>query len=312
MYRLLYINMHIHLLGTGAGGGFPQWNCNCHNCKRLRDGTIKSRARTQSSITISSDGVHWVLFNASPDIRAQVEAFKPLQPSRAIRDTGISAIVLCDAQIDHTTGLIILREHDKAWDVYCTAAVHEDLTTGYPLFNILSHFRGVNWHEITTDQATFTIPKIDHLKFTAVPLKSEAPPFSPRRHNTVLGDNIGFKIADEQTGKTLFYAPGLGEVEEHVLKYMADADCVLIDGTMWTNDEMSKAGINDKLASEMGHLDQSSEHGIMNLIKPLTKPRKILIHINNTNPILDEQSKEYQTLTDAGIEVSYDGMDIHL
>jgi len=304
--------MHIHLLGTGAGGGFPQWNCNCHNCSRLRKGEIKSSARTQSSITISGNGEDWVLFNASPDIRAQIESFPPLQPVRKVRDTGICSIVLCDAQIDHTTGLIIMREHDKPWDVYCTAAVHEDMTSGYPIFNMLSHFRGVNWHEIKTDESSFTIPKADNLIFTAVPLKSEAPPFSPHRHNTVPGDNVGFKVEDTSTGKYLFYAPGLGEIEEHVLRYMDNADCILIDGTVWTNTEMANEGISDKLASEMGHLDQSSENGIMNTLKPLKKPRKILIHINNTNPILDEDSPERKELEQAGIEVSYDGMDIHL
>ena len=133
--------MHIHLLGTGAGGGFPQWNCNCHNCSRLRKGEIKSSARTQSSITINGNGEDWVLFNASPDIRAQIESFPPLQPARKVRDTGICSIVLCDAQIDHTTGLIIMREHDKPWDVYCTASVHEDMTTGYPIFNPKSFSR---------------------------------------------------------------------------------------------------------------------------------------------------------------------------
>ena len=304
--------MHIHLLGTGAGGGFPQWNCNCNNCKRLRRGEIKSSPRTQSSITVSADGVNWVLFNASPDIRAQLEAFPPMQPARAVRDTGICAIVLADAQIDHTTGLIILREHNKPWDVYCTASVHEDLTTGYPLFNVLSHFRGVNWHEVKTDQSPFTIPEADGLRFTAVPLKSEAPPFSPHRHNTVPGDNVGFRIEDLNTGKNLFYAPGLGMVEDHVVNYMENADCILVDGTVWTNNEMSNEGISDKLASEMGHLDQSSENGIMNMLKPLKKPRKILIHINNTNPILDEESPERAILDKAGIEVSYDGMDIQL
>lgn len=304
--------MHIRLLGTGAGGGFPQWNCNCRNCKGLRQGTIKSSARTQSSITVSANGEDWVLFNASPDIRAQIESFPPLQPARAVRDTGICAIVLCDAQIDHTTGLIILREHDKPWDIYCTAAAHEDLTTGYPLFNVLGHFRGVNWHEVKTDKEPYTIPRAEGLEFTAVPLKSEAPPYSPHRHKTVPGDNVGYRIKDLKTGKNLFYAPGLGAVEDHVLEYMKDADCVLVDGTVWTNTEMSNEGISDKLASEMGHLDQSSEQGIMSMLKTLEKPRKILIHINNTNPILDEDSPERAMLNEAGIEVSYDGMDIHL
>lgn len=304
--------MQIHLLGTGAGGGFPQWNCNCDNCKRLRAGTINSTARTQSSITVSGNGEDWVLFNASPDIRAQIESFPPLQPARKVRDTGICSIILCDGQIDHTTGLIILREHDKPWDVYCTESVHEDMTTGYPIFNILGHFRGVNHHEVKTDQTPFTIPKADNLVFTAVPLKSEAPPYSPHRHNTVPGDNIGFRVEDTSTGKNLFYAPGLGIIEDHVLEYMADADVLLVDGTMWTNDEMSKHGISNKLASEMGHLDQSSKGGIKETLDSLNKPRKILIHINNTNPILDEDSEERRILNDSGIEVSYDGMHIEI
>ncbi|MAS82622.1 MAG: pyrroloquinoline quinone biosynthesis protein PqqB [Legionellales bacterium] len=304
--------MHIHLLGTGAGGGFPQWNCNCDNCKRLRLGTIKSSSRTQSSITISGNDVDWVLFNASPDIRAQIESFPPLQPARKVRDTGICSIILCDGQIDHATGLIILREHDKPWDVYCTESVYEDMTTGYPIFNILGHFRGVNWHEVSTKQTSFTIPKADNLVFTAVPLKSEAPPYSPHRHNTVPGDNVGYKVEDTSTGKNLFYAPGLGVIEDHVYEYMAKADVILVDGTVWTNDEMSRHGISDKLASEMGHLDQSSKGGIKDTLNSLEKPRKILIHINNTNPILDEDSAERKQLNDLGIEVSYDGMDIHL
>jgi pyrroloquinoline quinone biosynthesis protein B len=143
-------------------------------------------------------------------------------------------------------------------------------------------------------------------------LKSEAPPFSPHRHNTVPGDNVGFRVEDSSSGKNLFYAPGLGVIEDRVLEYMQDADVVLIDGTVWTNDEMSRYGINEKTASEMGHLDQSSKGGIMETLNSLSKPRKILIHINNTNPILDEESDERKVLNDAGIEVSHDGMDIHL
>lgn len=304
--------MRIHILGSGAGGGFPQWNCNCHNCRRLRAGEMQGSARTQSSITVSANGTDWILFNASPDIRAQLASFPPMQPGRAVRDTGIAAIILCDAQIDHTTGLMMLREHTKPWEVYCSRAVHDDLTTGYPLFSVLGHFRGLNWHEIKTDQSTFTIPQAEELVFTGVPLKSEAPPYSPHRHNTVPGDNMGFRIEDTRSGRNLFYAPGLGVMESHVLDYMKDADCILVDGTVWTNDEMSHEGISDKLASEMGHLDQSSEGGIMAMLRPLTKPRKILIHINNTNPILDEASAERAALTAAGIEVAYDGMDINL
>jgi pyrroloquinoline quinone biosynthesis protein B len=304
--------MLIHILGSGAGGGFPQWNCNCSNCQGVRSGSIKATPRTQSSIAISANGEDWVLFNASPDIRAQLEAFPTLQPGRTIRDTAIRAILLVDAQIDHTTGLLLLREHTEPWDVYCTEAVQEDLTSGYPIFNILGHFRGVNWHEVKTDESTFTIPGIEGLIFTAVPLKSEAPPYSPHRHNTVPGDNIGVRVENTASGRNLFYAPGLGSMEPHILPYMEQADVVLVDGTLWTDNEMIQAGISKKLGSEMGHLDQSGEGGIIEILSNLTKPRKILIHINNTNPILVDDSPQRLALTEAGIEVSADGMQLEL
>jgi pyrroloquinoline quinone biosynthesis protein B len=304
--------MFVHVLGSGAGGGFPQWNCNCVNCKGVREGTIKASRRTQSSIAISANGIDWILFNASPDIKKQLDDFPALQPARTVRDTAISAIVITDAQIDHVTGLLTLREHNKPWDIYTTEAVRSDLTSGFPVFNILGHFRGINHHEIATDQSSFTIPSAEGLIFTAVPLKSEAPPYSPHRHNTVPGDNIGMKIEDTRTGKNLFYAPGLGEAEPHVLEYMRNADCVLVDGTVWTDDEMSHEGISNKRAQEMGHLDQSSKGGIMDILKGMEKPRKFLIHINNTNPILNEESPQRKTLEAAGIEVSYDGMELEL
>ncbi|EEF79428.1 pyrroloquinoline quinone biosynthesis protein PqqB [Methylophaga thiooxydans] len=304
--------MFVHVLGSGAGGGFPQWNCNCVNCKGVREGTVKASPRTQSSIAVSADGKDWVLFNTSPDIKKQLDDFPALQPAREVRDTAITAIVITDAQIDHATGMLTLREHNKPWEVYTTKAVYEDLTTGFPVFNILGHFRGINHHEIATDQSSFTIPTADGLIFTAVPLKSEAPPYSPHRHNTVPGDNIGIKIEDTRTGRNLFYAPGLGVAEPHVLEYMSNADAVLVDGTVWTDDEMSNEGISDKRAQEMGHLDQSSEGGIMSILNAMQKPRKILIHINNTNPILNEESAQRQILNKAGIELAYDGMDIEL
>ncbi|MBL1457394.1 MULTISPECIES: pyrroloquinoline quinone biosynthesis protein PqqB [unclassified Methylophaga] len=304
--------MHIHVMGSGAGGGFPQWNCNCINCKGVREGTVKASRRTQSSIAISSDGVDWILFNASPDIKKQMDDFPALQPAREVRDTAIKAILITDAQIDHVTGLLTLREHNKPWDIYCTEAVHDDLTTGFPVFNILGHFRGINWHEIKTDLESFTIPAAPGLIFTAVPLKSEAPPYSPHRHNTVPGDNVGIRVEDTRTGKNVFYAPGLGVVEDHVLEFMRNADVVLVDGTVWTDDEMSKEGISDKRAQEMGHINQSEDGGTISFLNSMERPRKILIHINNTNPILNEESAERQVLNNAGIELAYDGMDIEL
>ncbi len=305
--------MYIQILGSGAGGGFPQWNCNCPNCHRFRTGEINARARSQSSIAVSANGTDWVLFNASPDIRSQLAAFPAMQPARAVRDTAICAIVLMDAQIDHTTGLMMLREHKKPLVVYCTNMVYQDLTTGYPLFRVLEHYCGVDWHTIPVSGTDyFTVSKAPGLRFTAIPLRSEAPPYSPHRHNPHRGDNIGMRIEDTATGKSLFYAPGLGEVNAEISDHMQRTDCVLVDGTVWADDELEQHGISTRRASEMGHLQLSGDHGMLSHLQHLSRPRRILIHINNTNPILDEDSREHQAVQAAGVEIAYDGMRIEL
>ena len=304
--------MKIRVLGAAAGGGFPQWNCNCPNCSGLRRGTIRATARTQSSIAVSSDDVNWVLFNASPDLLAQIKAFPALQPGRAIRDTGIRAIVLIDGQIDHTTGLLMLRE-GKPLEIYCTDMVHEDLTTGNPLFKILGHYCGVNWHPLRLGNDTqFQIPGVGQLSFSAVPLKSKAPPYSPHRENPHQGDNVGMRITDQLSGRSLFYAPGLGEIEPHLYPLIAAADAIMVDGTFWTDDEMIAMGISTKTARSIGHLPQSGPNGMIEVLKPLKASKKILIHINNTNPILDEDSPQRAQLNANGIEVAFDGMEFEI
>ena len=302
--------MKILVLGSAAGGGFPQWNCNCRNCAGVRDGSLRTRARTQSSIAVSANGSDWVLFNASPDLLTQIRANPALQPGRALRDTGIAGVVLIDAQIDHTTGLLMLRE-GKPLPVWCTPQVREDLTTGNPIFNVLSHFCTVNWQpvQVTPPQA-FAVPGAAGLRFTPVPLSSKAPPYSPHRHDPHPGDNIGVLIEDAASGRKVFYAPGFGAMEPHLEPFLADSDCVLLDGTFWTDDEMIRLGISTKTAREIGHLPQSGPDGMMALLGRYAKPRKVLIHINNTNPILDEDSPERAALTAAGIEVAFDGMAI--
>ncbi|WP_434152083.1 pyrroloquinoline quinone biosynthesis protein PqqB [Methylocaldum gracile subsp. desertum] len=304
--------MKVRVLGAGAGGGFPQWNCNCHNCSRLRQGQVKAKSRTQSSIAVSSDNENWVLFNASPDIRTQLEAFQAVHPRHGIRDSGIKAIVLIDSQIDHTTGLLMLRESTRPLDIYCSEMVKQDLSTGFPVFEMLEHYCGVNHHSTPLDGSGFAIPGIHDLKFYTHSLKSKAPPYSPHRHDPHEGDNIGVIIEQISSGKKLYYAPGLGEIEPHVFAAMQQADCMLVDGTFWQEDEMGRAGICDKLARDMGHLPQSGSDGMIEVLKNAPKARKILIHINNTNPILDEDSPERKTLTEAGIEVACDGMEIDL
>jgi pyrroloquinoline quinone biosynthesis protein B len=304
--------MHIKVLGSAAGGGFPQWNCNCPNCDGVRKGTIRARPRTQSSIAVSAEGTDWVLFNASPDLLAQFRAAPELQPARAIRDTAVRAIILIDAQIDHTTGLLMMRE-GAPLEIHCTEMVREDLTSGNPLFRILDHYCGVRWHAIAADgDSTFAVSGAAGLAFTAVPLKSKAPPYSPHRDDPHQGDNIGVRIVDQASGKALFYAPGVGEIEPHLAPFLAEADCLMIDGTFWTEDELVRLDISKKRARDMGHLPQSGRGGMIDVLKPLKAARKILIHINNTNPILNEDSAERRTLDAAAIEVAYDGMEIEL
>jgi pyrroloquinoline quinone biosynthesis protein B len=307
--------LRIRVLGSAAGGGFPQWNCNCRNCDGLRKGSLRAQARTQSSIALSADGAGsagWVLFNASPDLLAQYKAFPELQPGRAIRDTAIRSIVLMDAQVDHTAGLLMLRE-GRPLEIYCTDMVCEDLSTGNPLFRILEHYCGVHWHRLPVEAGNrFSVLGAGALSFTTVPLKSKAPPYSPHRNDPRDGDNIGLRIADPRSGKVLFYAPGLGEIEPRLKPFLEEADCLLVDGTFWTDDEMIRLGVSHKSARNIGHLPQSGPGGMLEVLAPLKASRKILIHINNTNPILDEDSAERRVLERAGIEVAVDGMEIQL
>ncbi len=305
--------MHCQVLGSAAGGGFPQWNCNCPNCDGLRKGTIRAVARTQSSIAVSGDGSDWVLINASPDVLQQIRSFAPLQPGRSLRDTGIRAVLLMDAQVDHTTGLFMLREHREPLQVWCTPQVREDLTTGNPIFNLLGHYCGVDWRPLPLDPGGFEIPGVAGLRLATLPLSSKAPPYSPHREDPQPGDNVGLVIADSRSGASLFYAPGLGRMEAHVWTAMQQADCVLVDGTLWTEDEMIRLGASRKLSRDMGHLPQTGAGGMIEWLDRLPRTtRRVLIHINNTNRILDEDSQERALLAAHDIEVAHDGLAIEL
>ncbi len=304
--------MRILVLGSGAGGGFPQWNCNCPNCAGLRAGTIQGRPRTQSSLAITDGGPAWLLVNASPDLRAQLEASPALQPARSVRDTAIAAVLIVDAQVDHSTGLMTLREHTRPLPVYCTPSVHDDLTRGYPLLRVLEHFCGVDWRPVDAiGRRPFRVPELPGIEIEPVPLPGEAPPYSPRRHDPAEDDNIGLSFLDLASGRRCFYAPGVGAWSDRVEEEARRADCVLIDGTLWKDDELSARGAAHKSGLEMGHLAQSGRDGTLARLESL-ESRRILIHINNTNPILDEASPERAALDRAGIEVAYDGMEIVL
>lgn len=303
--------MYIYVLGSAAGGGFPQWNCNCPNCHGVRTGTIQAKARTQSSIAVSENGTDWVLLNASPDIRQQLFEFKAAQPARKLRDTGITSVILMDSQLDHTTGLLTLRE-GCPMNVWCTEMVHQDLTSGFPVFNMLKHWNGgLQYNEINPKQA-FKIDGFENLEFLPLIIKSAAPPYSPHRNDPHDGDNIALIIKDHKTQKQLFYAPGLGKIDDQIKQIMQSSDCVMIDGTLWTDDEMQQTGVGTKTGREMGHLYISGEGGSLSYLNQLSTPKKVLIHINNTNPILNEDSAQFAELKANGVEVAYDGMQIEL
>lgn len=303
--------MYIYVLGSAAGGGFPQWNCNCPNCHGVRTGTINAKPRTQSSIAVSENGVDWILLNASPDIRQQLFEFKAAQPARKLRDTGITSVILMDSQLDHTTGLLTLRE-GCPMNVWCTEMVHQDLTSGFPVFNMLKHWSGgLQYHEINPKHA-FKIDGFENLEFLPLIIKSAAPPYSPHRHDPHDGDNIALIIKDNKTQKQLFYAPGLGKIDDQIMQIMQSSDCVMIDGTLWTDDEMQQTGVGTKTGREMGHLYISGEGGSLSYLNQLSTPKKVLIHINNTNPILNENSSQFAELKANGVEVAYDGMQIEL
>ena len=310
--------MKILVLGSGAGGGFPQWNCNCANCAGQRSGRIRASERTQSSIAVSADGQSWVLLNASPDIGSQIRRHPQLHPRHGLRDTPIKAVVLMDAQIDHVTGLLGLRE-GPCIELYATRCVFEDLTSGLPLLDVLQHYCGTRWHPLAIDGARtrfeFEIEAAPNLRFTALAIPGKAPPYSPHRREQVVGDNIALRIVDNATGASAFYSPGLAHIGEQELAWLGAADCVLVDGTFWRHDEMQRAGLGTKSAADMGHLSQQGEAGqpgMLDALRGAGAARKVLIHINNSNPILDEDSAPRRTLDSLGIEVAHDGMEIAL
>ncbi len=306
--------MRITVLGSAAGGGFPQWNCNCTNCSGVRDGRLRCKPRTQSSIFLRADsGVEGVLFNASPDILEQIRSNPVLQPARALRDSAIAAVVLMDGQVDHATGLFMLRERSTPLPLWCTDPVAQDLTEGNPVLKVLGHYCGVDRRTIPLDGSAFEVPGVAGLQFRALPLSSKAAPYSPHRDAPVPGDNIGMRVHDPASGKTLFYAPGLGAISAGVYDAMCSADAVMVDGTFWTNDEMPRLGLGHKTARDIGHLPQSGAGGMLEWLGRLPPhTRRMLIHINNTNPILNEDSPERAQLARAGVEVCEDGMAVQL
>jgi pyrroloquinoline quinone biosynthesis protein B len=290
----------VHVLGSAAGGGIPQWNCNCPNCRAARTSKNSNLRRTQSSIAVSADDKNWILFNASPDLCSQAAAFPQLTPDgNKLRGTNIAAVVLTDGELDHVTGLLSLRENKKL-RLVCTKTVEELLTKKFPLLPVLKNYCDVR-------VSNFPV-RIAALRISALDFGSKSPPYAPQVKQG--GLVVGLRI--ESAKKSVAYLPGLPAVTAEVAKFIAGCDCLLVDGTFWTEREMVSLGLAKRSAGDMGHVPISGPRGTLKWLQSLKIPRKIYIHINNTNPILRAASRKRKAVAQAGVEVAHDGMDIRL
>jgi pyrroloquinoline quinone biosynthesis protein B len=292
--------VQIRILGSAAGGGVPQWNCNCPNCRAAR----KSRSfLSQSSALVSEDGKNWILLNASPDLTFQLASFPRLYSSgKKSRSSPISAVVLTDGEIDHVTGLLSLREH-KSLQLVCTAAVKSLLTDSLGLLPALEKYTRIQ-------HKAFPV-RIAGIKISALALATDkAPRYAPRfrRHGSV----VALRLEGIHSQRSCVYLPGLPDITRELDEWIAGCDCLLVDGTFWSDREMISLGLSKRTARDMGHVAIDGKDGSLAWLRQLKIPRKIYTHINNSNPILRRGSSERRTVERAGIEISHDQMAIRL
>jgi len=297
--------MWVRVLGSAAGGGFPQWNCTCPPCRAVRDGSRPARSRTQSSIAVSPDRRRWFLFNASPDIQAQIESVPALHPVSG-REVPLQAVLLTDAELDHTLGLLLLREGHGLL-LHATEAVYDTLYDGTSLLRTLEAYCPVKWQPVVPGA---DVPLGEGLSYRAfdVPTTKRAR-FGPA---AATGRVVGYRLTDERSGRALVYLPGAQELTAAVRAELADCACLLVDGTCWRDDELIRLGLAGKTAREMGHLPIGGPGGSLEQLSPLAIEHKIYIHINNTNPILLEDAPERRIVEEYGMEVAADGLELQI
>jgi pyrroloquinoline quinone biosynthesis protein B len=303
--------MWVKILGSAAGGGFPQWNCSCANCRRLREGKFKGTARTQAQLAWSSAPGQWTLLNASPDLRFQIEATPELWPQEGTRHSPIRDVIVPSAEVDQMLGLLLLREFHP-FRIHTTPSIRRILTEDNSMFGVLARFAGqVCWNDIPLDQPFCAGGAL----LEVLSLSGSFPGFvSPARLAELNPAEavIGLLISPELGGGTLAFLPGAACVSEALLERLQTCDVVLFDGTFWSDEEPSLIPGVTRTARQMGHLPVSGSGGSLERLAALRRPRKIYVHINNTNPILDEESMEQRMVRDAGWEVAWDGMEMTL
>jgi pyrroloquinoline quinone biosynthesis protein B len=302
--------MRVRVLGAGAGGGLPQWNCGCVNCRAVRAGSRGIAARTQDSIAVSARAGQWVLCNASPDIRQQIEAFDELHP-KAPRHSPIAAIVLTNGDLDHVVGLFTLRE-SYPLVIYATEVVWRGLVDHNVMMRTLQRFEGhVTWRPLVPGVETPIRGAGDvdtGLFVTARPVKGKSPVHLERVVAPSAEQNVGVWLRDEARSTVAYVsaAADLADVAPHV----GGIDALLLDGTFFSSDELSKPGLSKSRAEDMAHLPIGDPGGTLEWSAKLGSRRRIYTHINNTNPVLVEGSTERLQVEAAGWEIAWDGMEI--
>jgi pyrroloquinoline quinone biosynthesis protein B len=297
--------VRVRVLGSAAGGGFPQWNCHCEVCDAARAG-VRAVPRTQSSLAIRGADGPWFLVNASPDLREQLGALAA-PPVDGVRSPPVAGVLLTDAEIDHTAGLLLMRESATPLRVLGDAGVERALTVGYPVLAMLERYCGATWDTLEPGRPH----PLDGSSLTVEPFPTggDAPRYLGP--DTEL-EASGFVFRDRATGGVVTYAPGLASLDASVIERFAASDLVLVDGTFWHDDDLTRMGTSDRTAQDMGHAPLAGPGGTLELLAGLERPRKVLVHINNTNPILLEDSPERQAVVRAGVEVAYDGLEVEL
>ncbi len=309
--------MRIRILGSGAGGGFPQWNCNCANCRAVRAGAPGFAPRTQSSLAVSADGANWVLLNASPDLREQIAAAAELAPAEGdpVRASPIKAVALTNGDVDHVAGLLNLREA-QPFSVYAAGRVLEALAAN-PIFTILQT-QLVPRIELHMDQTTpIKGDGVDlGLSIRAFPVPGKIALYLEDKNapnfGTTAGDTLGLEVIETRTGKSFFYIPGCAKIDAPLAERLRNAALVFFDGTLFHENEMIEQGLMGKTGSRMGHINMSGDDGSMAAFGPLNVARKIYVHINNSNPALDSNSQQHAAVRAAGWEIGADGMEVTL
>ncbi len=309
--------MLIRVLGSAAGGGYPQWNCNHPNSRRAREKDPAAPARTQSSIAVSADGKQWVLFNASPDLRQQINDNDILHPSGALRASPIAAVVLTNADVDHVAGLLNLRE-SQAFSLFATPRVLSVLQAN-TIFNVLNP-KFVARCPIALDKELEIVrPDGESLGIKVVPvavpgkaalwLENEQ---QGANFGTVDEDTIALEVQDQNGRTKFYYMPACARMTDELAARIRGAGLIFFDGTLWVDDEMIRDGVGIKTGRRMGHMSVSGPDGTIAALRDLDITRKVFIHINTTNPILINGTEERKAVESAGWEVAFDGMQIEV